>query len=86
MSENHFDEYEHFNYDQEKYMNAGHSGKQRSKKEAAEHTNKNDPSGHSRKIVTKMINTENNRKKSNSTSSNGSSSGKANDESNKDES
>ncbi|CAG7727936.1 unnamed protein product [Allacma fusca] len=24
MSESHFDEYEHYNYDQEKYMHAGH--------------------------------------------------------------
>jgi len=71
MSEQHFDEYEHYNYDQEKFMNAGHSGKQRSKKEAQEHTNHFDPSGHSRKIVEKLVNTEK-RKKSNSTSSTGS--------------
>ena len=25
-SEEHFDEYEHYNYDQEKAMNSGHSG------------------------------------------------------------
>jgi len=56
------DDYEHYNYDQEKYMNAGHSGKQRTKKEAAEHTNHNDPSGHSRKIVNKLVNTEKNSK------------------------
>jgi len=61
-SEKHFDEYEHYNYDQEKYMNAGHSGKQRSKKEASEHTNHFDPSGHSRKIVNKLANTEQNKK------------------------
>jgi len=78
MSESHFDEYEHYNFDQEKYLHAGHSGKQRSKKEASEHTNHFDPSGHSRKIVEKMVNTEKNRKKSNSTSSNGSSSGQSN--------
>jgi len=74
MSETHFDEYEHYNYDQEKYLNAGHSGKQRSKKEASEHTNHFDPSGHSRKIVEKLVNTEK-RKKSNSTSSTGSGGG-----------
>ncbi|KFM59267.1 hypothetical protein X975_13203, partial [Stegodyphus mimosarum] len=65
MSEDHFDEYEHFNYDQDKYMNAGHSGKQRSKKEVSEHTNKHDPCGHVRKLVTKMHNTEANRKEAN---------------------
>ncbi|GFQ70102.1 hypothetical protein TNCT_604611 [Trichonephila clavata] len=62
MSEEHFDEYEHFNYEQDKFMNTGGSGKQRSKKEAAEHTNKHDPCGHVRKLVTKMKNTEANRK------------------------
>lgn len=62
MSESHFDEYEHYNYDQEKHLNSGHSGKQRSKKEAREHTNHFDPSGHSRKIVTKLQNTETNKK------------------------
>jgi hypothetical protein len=60
--EAHFDEYEHYNYDQEKYLKAGQSGKQRTKKEAAEHTNHFDPSGHSRKITTKMENTEKNQK------------------------
>uniref|UniRef100_A0A2A4IRY3 Uncharacterized protein n=1 Tax=Heliothis virescens TaxID=7102 RepID=A0A2A4IRY3_HELVI len=38
------------------------SGKQRTKKEVNEHTNHFDPSGHSRKIVTKLMNTENNKK------------------------
>lgn len=64
MSEDHFDEYEHFNYDQEKFVNTGHGGKQRSKKEVSEHTNKHDPCGHVRKLVTKMHNTETNRKES----------------------
>ena len=62
MSEQYFDEFEHYNYDQEKYLNAGHSGKQRTKLEASQHTNKNDPSGHVRKLVTKMQNTETNKK------------------------
>jgi nuclear protein 1 len=62
MSESHFDEFEHYNYDQEKYLNAGHSGKQRSKLEASQHTNQHDPSGQTRKLVTKMQNTEANRK------------------------
>jgi len=62
MSEKHFDEYEHYNYDQDKYLMAGHGGKQRTKKEVQEHSNHNDPSGHSRKIVTKLENTEKNKK------------------------
>jgi nuclear protein, 1 len=62
MSEEFFDEYEHYNFDHEKYLPSGQSGKQRTKKEASEHTNHHDPSGHSRKIVTKMQNTEANRK------------------------
>lgn len=62
MSETHFDEYEHYNFEYDKHIYCGHSGKQRSKKEVSEHTNHNDPSGHSRKIVTKMVNTETNRK------------------------
>jgi nuclear protein 1 len=62
MSEVHFDEYEHYNYDHDKYLYSGHSGKQRTKKEASEHTNHFDPCGHSRKILTKLVNTENNKK------------------------
>ncbi|KAM8716640.1 hypothetical protein ACLKA7_003508 [Drosophila subpalustris] len=62
MSEAHFDEYEHYNYDHGKHIFSGHSGKQRSKKEASEHTNHFDPSGHSRKILTKLMNTNNNKK------------------------
>jgi nuclear protein, 1 len=62
MSENNVDAYEHYNYEFEKHVHSGHSGKQRSKKEASEHTNHFDPSGHSRKIVTKLQNTENNQK------------------------
>jgi nuclear protein 1 len=57
------DEYERYNYEHDKQMYSGHSGKQRTKKEAAEHTNHFDPSGHSRKILTKMQNTEANKKK-----------------------
>lgn len=62
MSESHFDEYEHYNFDQEKHMHCGKSGKQRTKKEASEHTNHFDPSGHSRKIAQKLQNTEKNKK------------------------
>lgn len=67
MSETHFDEYEHYNFDQDKLVNSGHSGKGRTKKEASEHTNHFDPSGHSRKIVTKLQNTETNAKQANVT-------------------
>ncbi|XP_014274893.1 nuclear protein 1 [Halyomorpha halys] len=63
MSESHFDEYEHYNFDHDKQLYCGSSGKQRTKKEVSEHTNHNDPCGHSRKIVTKMQNTEANKKK-----------------------
>ncbi|KAH8298051.1 hypothetical protein KR018_005259 [Drosophila ironensis] len=63
MSEAHFDEYEHYNFDHDKHIFSGHSGKQRSKKEANEHTNHFDPSGHSRKLLTKLMNTNNNNKK-----------------------
>lgn len=62
MSEAHLDEYDHYNFDHDKHIHSGHSGKQRSKKEASTHTNHNDPSGHSRKIVTKLRNAENNKK------------------------
>ncbi|XP_067008777.1 nuclear protein 1 [Anabrus simplex] len=62
MSENHFDEYEHYNFEYDKHLFAGHSGKQRTKKEAEEHTNHFDPSGHSRKIVQKLHNAEQKKK------------------------
>lgn len=62
MSEAYFDEYEHYNFDHDKHIFSGRSGKQRSKKEASEHTNHFDPNGHSRKLVTKFMNTNNNRK------------------------
>jgi len=61
MSEAHLDEYDEYNFDQDKYTYA-HGGKQRSKKEASDHTNHNDPNGHSRKIVTKLQNTEQNQR------------------------
>ena len=58
MSDAYMDEYDHFNYDQDKYVHSSHSGKQRSKKEAMVNTNRADTSGHSRKLVQKMQNTE----------------------------
>merc|ERR1712107_290496 len=67
MSESHFDKYEHYNYDQDKAMFSGHSGKQRSKKEAAQNTNHHNPGGHERKITNKLMNAEkNNRERTNS--------------------
>ncbi|XP_014296587.1 nuclear protein 1 [Microplitis demolitor] len=56
------DEYEHFNYDYDKYIFSKNGGKQRSKREVSEHTNHFDPNGHSRKIVTKLHNTEMNKR------------------------
>nr|AEO80032.1 nuclear protein 1 [Artemia sinica] len=58
MSEDHFDRFEHFNFDMDKHLFSGRSGRLRTKQEAALHTNRFDPSGHSRKLVTKMRNTE----------------------------
>ncbi|XP_078045168.1 nuclear protein 1 [Augochlora pura] len=62
MSYHSIDDYEHFIYDYDKHIFTGHSGKQRSKREALTHTNHFDPSGHSRKIVTKLMNTEHNKR------------------------
>jgi len=59
MSESYFDEYQ---FDYEKIMYSGRSGKQRTKKEASEHTNHFDPSGQTRKLVTKLANTQANRR------------------------
>jgi len=56
-----YDAYEEYIYD-EKLQNPNNSGKNRTKKEVSDHTNRNDPSGHSRKILTKLVNTENNKK------------------------
>jgi len=64
MSESHFDQYEHYNFDQDKAMYSGGSGKQRSKREAEQHTNMHNPGGHERKIVTKLMNSEKNKRES----------------------
>merc|ERR1712131_128838 len=61
-TEDHFDEYEHYNFDDEKSFLSGHSGKQRTKKEASMNTNRHNPGGHERKITTKLMNTEKNKK------------------------
>ena len=50
--------YDYYTFDHDKHMFSGRSGKQRSKRESATHTNWFDPSGHSRKISTKLRNTE----------------------------
>ncbi len=60
VMEDHFDEYEHYNFAYDKYIFSGHSGKGRSKKEASLNTNHFDPSGHTRKMATKFINTHHN--------------------------
>lgn len=57
-----YDQYDEYNYD-DKIVNGQCGGKNRTKKESAEHTNHHDPSGHSRKILTKLVNTEANKKK-----------------------
>ncbi|KAJ8889869.1 hypothetical protein PR048_009374 [Dryococelus australis] len=62
MSEAHLDEYDRYNFEYDKHIFSSHSGKQRTKKEASEHTNHFDPSGHSRKIVTKFQNSEQKKK------------------------
>lgn len=49
--------YDHYDAELERYVRIG-NGKQRSKKEAELHTNQHDPCGHSRKILTKLINTD----------------------------
>ena len=58
--EEHFDEYEHWNFSHEKYMFCGRSGKQRTKKERSQNTNRFDPQGHTRKTITKLINSHHN--------------------------
>jgi len=50
------DKYEEYNYDQDKYEVGGGSGKGRTKKEAALHTNHHDPGGHTRKTTQKLVN------------------------------
>ena len=50
---------EYFIFDHDKFL-FGRSGKQRSKLEARARTNRHDPSGHSRKLATKLRNTERN--------------------------
>merc|ERR1712227_1072545 len=66
MSEDHMDEFEHYNYEMDKHVNlSGHSGKQRSKREAELNTNRPNPGGHERKILTKLMNAEKNNQAAN---------------------
>ena len=53
--------HEKYNYDQDENMMSGHSGKQRTKKEAEMNTNRHCPGGHERKITTKLQNMEKNK-------------------------
>jgi nuclear protein 1 len=49
-----------YNFDQDKTIYTGHGGKQRSKKECEQNTNRPNPGGHERKILTKLMNAEKN--------------------------
>merc|ERR1711899_661427 len=69
MSEDHMDEFEHYNFDQDKHVNMGVGGKQRSKREAELNTNRPNPGGHERKILTKLMNAEKNSQAAASSSS-----------------
>jgi len=68
-SDDYLDEYDSYYFDNEKYFNAGHGGKQRNKKEVELNNQRVDPSGNVRIIVSKMQNFEQNRRKTTSTSS-----------------
>ncbi|KAI2798344.1 hypothetical protein RDWZM_004690 [Blomia tropicalis] len=54
---NSIDDLDYFIFDHDKFL-FGRSGKQRSKQEAANHTNRPDTCGHSRKLTTKLRNAE----------------------------
>ncbi|XP_077475313.1 nuclear protein 1b [Stigmatopora argus] len=56
FEEQYYDQYEYYNLS-DKYTE-GASRKGRSKKEASENTNRPNPSGHERKIVEKLQNSE----------------------------
>ena len=60
--EKYMDELDKYNIEQDKYESHGHSGKGRSKKEA-EQNHHEDPSGHTRKNVQKLINNAHNEQK-----------------------
>jgi len=58
------DKYEEYNYEQDKYETGG-SGKGRTKKESAQHTNHHDPCGHTRKTTQKLMNSHEKEKEHN---------------------
>ena len=58
--EKYFDEYDHFNFER-KYTEP-HSRKGRSKRESQLNTNRPNPSGHERKVVQKLMNSEKNKR------------------------
>ena len=62
--EYYMDEYDYYNFDRVA-TNLGHSRKGRSKKEASLNTNRPNPAGHERKLLTKLQNTERKKKESN---------------------
>ncbi|ESO10583.1 hypothetical protein HELRODRAFT_96898 [Helobdella robusta] len=64
MSSHPDDEYESYNYEHDKHMSSGKSGKGRTKKEAEMNTNRPDPGGHTRKTVTKLMNSHHNESQS----------------------
>ena len=53
------DEYEEYNYDQEKYVKGGHGGKGRSKKESEQNRHA-DAGGHTRKCCQNMMSSHHN--------------------------
>lgn len=53
------DEYEQYNYEE---FNNGRGGKNRTKVEQQQNSNRHDPCGHTRKILEKLVNTEKNKR------------------------
>lgn len=66
--EYYLDEYDHYNFDPVA-TTLSHSRKGRSKKEARLNTNRPNPAGHERKVLTKLQNTEKKRKEINTRTS-----------------
>lgn len=62
--EYYLDEYDYYNFDPAS-TSVSHSRKGRSKKEASLNTNRPNPAGHERKVLTKLQNTEKKRKELN---------------------
>lgn len=49
---------DYYMFDNDKHMFSSQSGKQRTKREAEQHTNRFDPNGHSRKLCEKLRNAD----------------------------